>query len=326
MLELTEEYAHKCYTYRKKCTETYVYIDFIHRNPNWQNKEVLDQMVADQERTNTGIYLIYENRGFGKFYFRYHGDKLSFEIFIRLSNLHMTDKLVIQPAQCNADNIKFGLKNVFTITNVVPVCRIEPARYQVPAYIPDVAVGKPVVVTFHILNHTCPRWPFPEKSSAPEYCPPVDEIDQRIRKREENHTLTKLSYEKKKNMIPFDPSWTFDDLNECEAMLFSTTSERNKPTSSRSAPKQASEFRSETGEKSAAKSSQRVKSQGKRKQQTSLRAALQASGFKPETAENSTEKPAEKEVAKDEQPKCSKSKHQGNAKTFKRKTKRSGRV
>ena len=67
-------------------------------------------------------------------------------------------------------------------------------------------------------------------------------------------------------------------------------------------------------------------SKAKQKKQTTLRSALRASGFKPETAEDSTEKPTEKEGVKVEKPKGSRSRHQGNAKTFKRKTKRSWRV
>ena len=252
----------------------------------------LDETRAENEQEDTGIFLIYEHRGSGQFYFQFHGDKAYFEIYMRLSNLHMTDKLDIQPAQCNADNIMFGLKKVFTIRNTVPVRRIEPARFLSQDMIPDVAVGVPVVTTFHVLLY---RFPISWQTSAPDYCPPEDEIDQDIGTRDALLRLADLSIKHKRNL--FNKMYSGSFLNS------DSDSQKHVPTKT-----------------------ERKKRQVKQTKPTSLRSALQASGFKAETADNSTGKSAETVAAKVEKPKCSKSKHQGNAKTFKRKTKRSGRV
>ena len=302
MLELTEEYAQKCYTFKTKWIENNLLSDYqlkyLSQCPMQIDQKQLERNLEIQEQSKTGIYLIYQNFGSGKFYFRFHGGKSYFDIFMRLSNLQMTDKLDIKPAKCNDDNKRFGLKKVFTIRNTVPVCRIVPAQYKIPEMIPDIAVGKPVVSSFHMFQ-PCSENPRPESNSAPDYCPPADVIDSEILYLDAAMGMGQLDIERLQNLIEYK-------------------SRQRVPTSS---DKQA------TGSSDPKLAENNIQSKKEKKiKPTSLRSALRSSGFKPETAEVSTEKPAQKEAATSKETKCSKSKHQGNARTFKRKTKRSGRV
>ena len=297
MLELTEEYAQKCYTFKTKCMDNHVMADqawqYMFQDPMLIDPKQLERNRESHEHTKTGIFLIYQNIGSGKFYFRFHGDKAYFEIFIRLSNLEMTDKLDINPAQCNDDNRRFGLKKVFTIRNTVPVSRIVPPQYRIPEIpMPDIDVGKPVVSTLHLCQ-TCPTHPKPAQSSAPDYCPSADEIDYKIMDLDALMRMGESGIKSQQNLI--------------REAYYKSPSQQRAPNVNE-------------------KSTHSKNAKAKKSMSTSLRSALRASGFKAETAEDSTEKPAQKEPAKSEKPKCSKSKHQGNARTIKRKTKRSGRV
>ena len=205
--------------------------------------------------------------------------------------------------------------------------------------IPDIAVGRPVISNLAAIFTT----PVNFAGSAPEYCPPIDEIDAEIERvdlaLQKGRYCNQKQYEqtqyppckcsppcpqrllKKPNFRPSDSIVTkalelYSDLSD---ILDENTS--CGPSMTRTGTSNVLERPLKSPDTFS-----KTKAQAKQKKPTSLRAALRASGFKPETAENSAEKPAEKEVAKGEQSKCSKSKHQGNAKTFKRKTKRSGRI
>ena len=280
MLILSQEYAQKCYIFNTTLTRNNAVAHYpmnvqfpaFLEVPNLVYSNEVERDCASLSRKLTGIYIIYENIGFGRFNFQYHGNKATFEKFLELLNLQKTDELDKKPANCNDDNIKFGLQQVFTIRNIFPV------RLIIPKSTSHIAVGKPVISCYY--NSPIDR--FGKSYTCGEYCPPADKIDESIDDNEEELKSWKLiiaqRYEQRRKNSLLDQ----------------------------------------------AKKTQR-NSKAKHKKSTSLRSALRASGLKPETAENPTEKTVE-EAAKVQKPKCSKSKHQGNAKTFKRKTKRSGRV
>ena len=269
MLQITEDYAQKCYTYVKKWDDVLFMEDYKKDNPCATDEDVLRiRSIHAATIQKMGMFIIYEKLGCGNFNFQFHGDKASFEPFLELMNITMTDDLDIQPAKSNAENMEFGVEKVFTIRNTVPVPMIE-SEYDPEITIYD--VGKPVVS--YLIAAI-----FGTTNSPPVYCPTIDEIDGEIE--------LKMCRTVKRNRPP-----VFDFLRPFQYV---------QPK-----PKQ----------KKPSKSQLRL-----------LRSALQATALKSESQEKSDQKTDKIAVPDTEKQKCSKSKHQGNARTFKRKTKRSGRV
>ena len=175
MLEITEDYAQKCYIYNKKWSQLKMFMMSCNKFGYPMNLAEYDRDVS-ASTLETGIFIIYENIGSGYFNFHYHGDRENFKAFLQMSNLQMTDKIDLQPAKCYADETKVRLNEVFTIRNTVPVRRIEPTRFTHKEMIPDIAVGKPVISNLAAIFTT----PVNFAGSAPEYCPPIDGIDAEI--------------------------------------------------------------------------------------------------------------------------------------------------
>ena len=286
MLQLSEEYAQKCYIFETTLTRNDIVAP---RSLDWQlwvhptliDLNALQRDCASIKRRQTGIYIIYENIGFGRFNFQYHGDKATLEKFLGYSNLLKTDELDIQPANCNADNIRFGLQQVYTIRNTIPVRLINSKL--------TTDVGKPVISCYY----NSPVSYCGKSYSIGVYCPPAGKVDECINRNEQELKFWISNLKEKYDQIRKTAlKEKYDQIRRNEVFEKSKNNLKNS----------------------------------KQKKPTTLRSALRASGLKPEAAENSTEKTAENEVVKVEKPKCSKSMHQGNARTFKRKTKRSGRV
>ena len=171
MLEITNEYAQKCYHFRKKRIAFNVAF-------------LMDSDQAEIYRTiheDTGMFIIYKNIGSRKFDFYYHGDKENFETLLSLANLQLPGELVEEEALRNEDNIEFGMERVLIIRNKIPVSRIRRAKHQDPFMQPDVKLDQPVIVTFYQpklwkleLELGCGGSPY--EMSDPSYVPPPQKI------------------------------------------------------------------------------------------------------------------------------------------------------
>ena len=353
--EIDEEYAQLCHKFKSKKSEA-----------DWSTdpKELCDVFEGEnrgEKPRNTrflgasyfcdtfgtqdwaieqfGIFLIFEHLGDGYFNFRYHGDKQQFHTMLQMCKFRITEDIDEEPAEPNIENLMAGIKEPLTIKNKVPVFKEGTFRPPTDELWISIMLGMHKRTKCKDCRSRicrCGRF-FPPKYY--DNIPKRDEwqIEDVI---EEYEAIVELAnkgiFEPKTDDgkpetneaadEEGDPELEFQEMVEyCrlqnrlrKARMNDALIKIGRPDLVKGNPLASSKQGTNKGQAS------------KLNKVSGLRSAIQKFGIKAEVTEAPVEKPAdttETNLQTRGQPsKAKKSKHQGKAKTFTRKTKRSGRV